>query len=43
MDESNGTCNKRFSKAGILQTTEARRGQYTVATGETICKELTAK
>ncbi len=25
MDESNGTCNKRFAKAGIEQTEEARR------------------
>src|SRR5579872_5223744 len=25
MDESNGTCNKRFAKAGIAQTEEARR------------------
>jgi fructose-bisphosphate aldolase class I len=25
MDESNGTCNKRFAKAGIPQTEEARR------------------
>jgi fructose-bisphosphate aldolase class I len=25
MDESNGTCDKRFAKAGIPQTEEARR------------------
>jgi fructose-bisphosphate aldolase class I len=25
IDESNGTCNKRFAKAGIPQTEEARR------------------
>ena len=25
MDESNGTCDKRFAKAGIAQTEEARR------------------
>jgi fructose-bisphosphate aldolase class I len=25
MDESNGTCNKRFAAAGIPQTEEARR------------------
>ena len=25
MDESNGTCNKRFAKEGIAQTEEARR------------------
>jgi fructose-bisphosphate aldolase class I len=25
MDESNGTCNKRFEKLGIPQTVEARR------------------
>jgi hypothetical protein len=25
MDESNGTCNKRFAKFGIPQTVEARR------------------
>ncbi len=25
MDESNGTCNKRFANAGIPQTEEARR------------------
>ena len=25
MDESNGTCNKRFAKAGIAETVEARR------------------
>jgi fructose-bisphosphate aldolase class I len=25
MDESNGTCNKRFEKPGIPQTVEARR------------------
>ena len=26
MDESNGTCNKRFASVGIPQTEEARRG-----------------
>jgi fructose-bisphosphate aldolase class I len=25
MDESNGTCNKRFAEAGIVQTESARR------------------
>ena len=30
MDESNGTCNKRFAAAGIPQTEEARRGPHLV-------------
>jgi fructose-bisphosphate aldolase class I len=31
MDKSNGTCNMRFAAAGILQTEEARRGEYDAA------------